>query len=491
MLCSKKLIRVHWFAGAPYSSSSRLEIKPCDLSTDDCSGECDVRVLEFFDKKNALKIRNIVTSHKTPVLLLVGNDCFDEAFDLIREEDDLCLIDSPWMLIEHRLCRLQKNAANRLDSLTALRSRKELIRHLGECCAEADSSRPVSVIFLDLDHFKALNDQHGHAVGDNLLVECGELLNEYTSQDFFVARFGGEEFVLVSRLDEESTRRTAEHIRITIASHEFPGQIRMSTSIGISTTETSMEVSDLLSQADEALYAAKAGGRDLVYTWNQLKAESSSAGEDVDVTGLENHARVFSERVTSFITRRSKKLISGLKHEASTDGLTQIYNRRYLDSQLSVELAAAEQHAYPLCIALIDVDHFGQVNKTHGWPTGDLVLKQVSSLIQSNLRKTDWVGRYGGEEFCVVLIDATLSQARFVLERLRSAVEKSLFESTAGVPLAVTISIGLVEQDVADTTPVQLLERASRETLAAKNAGRNCLRPQPEQRVHQICQPQH
>ncbi|MCH2203152.1 MAG: GGDEF domain-containing protein [Fuerstiella sp.] len=473
MFCSKKLIRVHWCADTPHSPSSRLQITPCDSS----SVACDVRVLEFFDKKNVLKIRNAVASQTTPVLLLVGNDCLHEAYSLIREEDDLCLIDSPWNLIEHRLCRLHRNVATRLDSLTALRSRKELIRHLGECCAEADASRPVSVIFLDLDHFKALNDQHGHAVGDNLLVECGELLNEYTSQDFFVARFGGEEFVLVSRLDEESTRRTAEHIRITIASHEFPCEIRMSTSIGISTTEVSMDVSDLLSQADEALYAAKAGGRNLVYTWNQLKAESSNAGEDVDVTGLENRARVFSERVTSFITRRSKKLITGLKHEASTDALTQIYNRRYLDSQLSVEVAAAQRDAYPLCIALIDVDHFGQVNKIHGWPTGDLVLRQVSSIIQSNIRKEDWVGRYGGEEFCVVFVDATLSTARSVLERLRSAVQDSRFESTDGVPLEVTISIGVVEQDGASTTPLQLLEHASRQTLAAKNAGRNCLRP--------------
>ncbi len=235
-------------------------------------------------------------------------------------------------------------------------------------------------------------------------------------------------------------------------------------------------MSELLSQADEALYAAKAGGRNLVYTWNQLKAESKHAGEDVDLAGLENRARVFSERVTSFITRRSRTLIKGLKHDATTDPLTQMYNRRYLDTQLAAELTAAQREGYPLCLALIDVDHFGMVNKTYGWPTGDAVLRQVSELIQSNLRKTDWVGRYGGEEFCVVLVGASLKQSRTVLERLRLAVENASFSSSDGAPLMVTISVGVVEYDGDAGSPLELLERASRQTLAAKNAGRNCLR---------------
>lgn len=444
---------------------------------DDRSAECcDVRVLEFSDEKDALEIHHTIASQCTPVLLLVGNTLLDEACALVREDDDICLIDSPWKLIEHRICRLQKSAATRLDELTALRSRKELTRYLGDCCQDASPERPVSVILLDLDHFKGLNDQHGHALGDSLLVECGHLLNEYSSRDFFVARFGGEEFVLVSRLDEAATRRTAEQIRLSIASHEFSCGIGITTSVGISTADAPVDVSDLLSQADEALYAAKAGGRNLVYTYNQLEMESSHAGEDVDLTVLENRARVFSERVTSFITRRSRSLIAGLKHDATTDPLTQIYNRRYLDDQLSIEVATAVREDYPLCIALIDVDHFGQVNKVHGWPTGDAVLKQVSALIQSNLRKTDWVGRYGGEEFCVVLVNATLDHARIGLERLRTTIEQASFESTSGVPLAVTISIGVVEYDGSETTPLQLLEHVSQLTLAAKNDGRNCLK---------------
>ncbi len=472
MFCPAEPVRVRWSASVACSTSSRFAI----VADDDSSQAYDLQVLEFSCEKDALPIHHTLATQSVPVLLLASHCCLADACGLAREEDDICLIGSPWQLIEHRLMRLYRGAVTRRDALTALRSRKELIRYLGECCVEASSYRPVSVILLDMDHFKALNDQHGHAIGDTLLVECGEILKDYTSQDLFVARFGGEEFVLVSRLDEQSTRQTAEQIRLSIASHEFCNAIRMSTSIGISTTEHPVDVSDLLSQADEALYAAKAGGRNLVYSYNQLKAESSHAGEDVDLASLENRARVFSDRVTSFITQRSRTLIAGLKHDASTDALTQMYNRRYLDDQLAIEVTAAQREESPLCVALLDVDHFGQINKLHGWPTGDAVLRQVAALIQSNIRGTDWVGRYGGEEFCIVLTNTSLEQARFVLERLRRTVEGETFESTGGAALTVTVSIGAVECNGIGTTPIELLEQASTQALAAKNAGRNCLR---------------
>ncbi len=465
-------VRVRWSASVASSTSSRFEI----VADDDPSQAYDLQVLEFSCEKDALPIHHTLATFSVPVLLLASQRCLAKACSLAREEDDICLLGSPWLLIEHRLMRLYRGVVTRRDALTALRSRKELIRYLGECCAEANSHRPVSVILLDMDHFKALNDRHGHAIGDSLLVECAEILKDYTSQNLFVARFGGEEFVLVSRLDEQSTRQTAEQIRLSIASHEFCNAIRLSTSVGISTTEQPVEVSDLLSKADEALYAAKAGGRNLVYSYNQLKAESSNAGEDVDLASLENRACVFSDRVTSFITQRSRTLIAGLKHDASTDALTQMYNRRYLDDHLAIEVTAAQREESPLCVALLDVDHFGQINKLHGWPTGDAVLRQVAALIQSNIRGTDWVGRYGGEEFCIVLTNTSLEQARIVLERLRRTVEGEVFQSTGGEQLTVTVSIGAVECLGIGTTPLQLLERASQQALAAKSAGRNCLR---------------
>ena len=162
-----------------------------------------------------------------------------------------------------------------------------------------------------------------------------------------------------------------------------------------------------------------------------------------------------------------------MKLDATTDPLTQLYNRRYLNSQLVEELNRAQAEDYPLAIALVDVDHLGQINKQSGWPTGDTVLRQVSCLIRSNIRATDWAGRYGGKEFCLVLVNTTLSQSQVVQERLRSAVEGTRFLSTAGQPLAITISVGAAELGASIESPLQLVELASTQTLAAKSAGHN------------------
>ncbi len=182
------------------------------------------------------------------------------------------------------------------------------------------------------------------------------------------------------------------------------------------------------------------------------------------------------ERLTA--VHRRNELITELEYHATTDSLTEIYNRRYLDQQLKQDVLASARGGAPFSVGLIDIDNFGTVNKVHGWPTGDLVLKQVSSLIRNNIRATDWVGRYGGEEFLVVLRNTNLDQARTILDRLRFVVQSTAFESTNGIPVSVTMSVGVVQHDTqTQTTPLQLLESVSRQTLAAKSAGRNCLRP--------------
>jgi len=187
-----------------------------------------------------------------------------------------------------------------------------------------------------------------------------------------------------------------------------------------------------------------------------------------------NAARKNSQLTAS---KRRRELIMELKHHATTDSLTQVRNRRYLDRQLESDVQAAGCGSISLSVGLIDIDNFGDVNKAHGWPTGDRVLKQVCSIIKANIRSTDWVGRYGGEEFLVVLRNANLTNARRILERLRESVERTQFESTAGIPFHVTMSIGVAQQNAEHHSRQQLLESVSRQTLAAKTAGRNCLRP--------------
>lgn len=162
-------------------------------------------------------------------------------------------------------------------------------------------------------------------------------------------------------------------------------------------------------------------------------------------------------------------LLDTVRREAETDGLTQFYTRRHLDRRLEREF----EESRPLSVAMLDLDHFGAVNKQHGWPSGDKVLREACEEIRAQLRETDWVGRYGGEEFCVVMPGASLEQAAGVLERVRAGIERRRFTTTAGQHVPLTVSIGAAQRRPQDTAPLELLERASARALEAKRRGRN------------------
>ena len=172
-------------------------------------------------------------------------------------------------------------------------------------------------------------------------------------------------------------------------------------------------------------------------------------------------------RVRSHLSR-----LSALREMAIRDGLTRCYNHKYFKMRLEQEMVRARRYSSALSLGLLDVDHFGQVNKQHGWPTGDRVLADAAARIRDALRESDWAARYGGEEICIVLDGAPLAAATAALERVRAAIAGAPFATTSDEPLAVTASIGCVELAAGETL-AELVERASVQLLAAKQAGRD------------------
>jgi len=158
---------------------------------------------------------------------------------------------------------------------------------------------------------------------------------------------------------------------------------------------------------------------------------------------------------------------------AMFDGLTGVHNRRWLDDTLHRLVERSTRDGAGLCLALIDIDHFKLFNDTHGHDAGDLVLSTVASLLSANLRPTDQVARFGGEEFVVLFPNASLEEAFDAAERVREVVATASLVSPAGDELPpVTFSAGLAvlngQQD-----PAGLLKAADRAMYAAKSAGRN------------------
>lgn len=159
----------------------------------------------------------------------------------------------------------------------------------------------------------------------------------------------------------------------------------------------------------------------------------------------------------------------GITELTLTDGLTSLANRRRLDRDLSVALADGR---LPVGFLMIDIDHFKTYNDTNGHIAGDVALRQVAALLAANARPNDVVYRYGGEEFCVLLADASVEDATLVAERLRAAVEEAVFEGAHSQPDGrITISVGLALADRSD--PREIQQRADSALYEAKHRGRN------------------
>lgn len=158
---------------------------------------------------------------------------------------------------------------------------------------------------------------------------------------------------------------------------------------------------------------------------------------------------------------------------SQTDHLTQVANRRHLFERLSGELNRGLRLGEPLSLAILDVDHFKQVNDCHGHLCGDQVLMDLAHLLRGSLRRYDLVGRYGGEEFCLMLPNTRLADALPLVDRLRLKVAEHQFEHN-GVRMGITLSAGIASTEGQDVvTADQLLGQADGALYLAKTRGRN------------------
>lgn len=160
------------------------------------------------------------------------------------------------------------------------------------------------------------------------------------------------------------------------------------------------------------------------------------------------------------------------KTQLVLDGLTQIYNRLWLDQTLPSMMQESLERRLSLAVGMVDVDHFKKFNDEHGHQAGDVVLQEVASSLQETLRDSDRVARYGGEEFTFLLPLTRLNQAKQVAERLRQTIANCTVCYEGGELPPVTISIGMSLM-LPEDTPETLLERADQALYKAKQNGRN------------------
>jgi diguanylate cyclase (GGDEF)-like protein len=212
--------------------------------------------------------------------------------------------------------------------------------------------------------------------------------------------------------------------------------------------------------------------RRLMHFQRELQGYNEKLGEQA------GQLQELNERLENKVAERTRQLERAnrrlreekisLQITSITDGLTGLYNRTYSLDRFEKELGKARRYGKRLSIIMFDLDHFKQVNDSYGHQAGDLVMQRVGALFRHILRESDLAGRYGGEEFLIVLPEADVEEAERVAERIRSEIAEF---SWPEMDIRVTVSGGVAQ--FAGDTADQLLQRADYLLYKAKEMGRN------------------
>jgi diguanylate cyclase (GGDEF)-like protein/PAS domain S-box-containing protein len=167
------------------------------------------------------------------------------------------------------------------------------------------------------------------------------------------------------------------------------------------------------------------------------------------------------------------RLREKLREQATLDVVTGLYNRRFLDESLARELHRALRRKSPLCVAMLDLDHFKRFNDTFGHEAGDALLREVGQLLRDKVRKSDISCRYGGEEFVLVFPDSSLEDTRLRVEEIRALVKALELRHGDQALGKVTVSAGIAQASADGSKPNELLRAADEALYAAKQAGRD------------------
>jgi diguanylate cyclase (GGDEF)-like protein len=208
------------------------------------------------------------------------------------------------------------------------------------------------------------------------------------------------------------------------------------------------------------------------YRFSRLvKAAERIAGGDYTIqvptrgTGLEG-------RLSSAVNNISGAL-ADTHDRATVDRLTGVSNRQALLAELFSEVVRATRYERPLSVAFVDIDHFKAVNDTYGHGAGDIVLRGVAQTLKENLRATDMIGRYGGEEFMLILTETDVEEGAFLAEKLRALVQRQRYLVEGGQQISVTISIGIAGGTGTKVRMETLIRDADAAMYSAKSLGRN------------------
>lgn len=444
-----------------------------------------VPVVKVIDIRNFSSVDEMFESHHSiwPPRIFLVSDADEElqVLEKITSLDDVCLIknidvqlDRRIQLVEIRASILSQLKNQNEDPLTGLKYRQVMEEDFKHLISGMKPHDLCSLILVDLDFFKAVNDKYGHNFGDTVLKQVGHILKD-AHIDSMVYRYGGEEFAILYRSNMEQSMAFADYLREVIAETgiTFQGEkVFITASFGVATGNGTADLTMLLKEADRYLYQAKELGRNRVVGAIDFNSIVHTSNELPEVVDFENRMKVATQRLMKYMSIRYRSSVKQIQIDRDIDGLTGVYVRRYFDERFKREFQNAKKNNKKLSILFIDLDNFGSVNKTYGFANGDRVLKSSTGVFKKSIRLVDWIGRYGGEEFCIVLPDTSLDNAIEVANRILSELRSTVVLDETGGAIIVTGSIGVGEL-MSGEVEESFIHRVSNYTLEAKKRGKD------------------
>lgn len=370
-------------------------------------------------------------------------------------------------LTEHRREIEEAARLARHDPLTGLANRRTFSQRVEQFHL---LGTPTSVALVDLDMFKLVNDRHGHLVGDEVLRGVAQHLQARLPDGALPARIGGDEFVvLLPSIAPDAARVVMEEVMADLVVSTQAGPIDVRVSVGVAALSRGQHPLTVFRDADLAMYAAKAAGRDQVRVF------------DAEVPEWAEGRRSLAAEV-----ERLQALTAALREEARTDVLTGLPNRRRLGEDLERLHAAAMRSGSSYAVIHVDLDDFGTINKRRGDDAGDAALAEFARVLDGARRGGDVLYRKGGEEFLVILDEGDRDGAAAAALRLRAALAAAAIRHE-GRPErgVVTFSAGIAAYDHGRHTEARaVVAEANVAMLEAKAHGRNQIRmAHPDGRV--------
>ncbi|MFK7858325.1 MAG: EAL domain-containing protein [Granulosicoccus sp.] len=355
------------------------------------------------------------------------------------------------------------------DPLTGIANRRTLMERLERDLEQAQrDNTKLSCIMCDIDHFKQVNDTHGHSVGDEVIKAVADNLGSFCTDKDTIGRYGGEEFVMVlPGIGAEGVTKLAERVRVAIIALATGDRLdpveHLSASFGVAELSSEMHAgASLIEAADKALYAAKEGGRNRVELYDQYKPQSVNMESDITVLKIEPSVEDLARARVIELETLLNEHRSSLESLREFDMLTGIPMRSLFLRRVETELIRSQRNGSGVGVMSFELRDLDRIISTFGYALSDALVVEFVERLETGLRTTDIVSnlttehnlsRITSNEYGVLLSDlADTTSALIVVTRLKRLLAQPFRIGEERVYIGVNIGIALATTGESDAT---------------------------------------